>query len=93
MDKFFESIPEKISYVQIRKVKNFIKNLFGMGWYKPHSTWNKPKEPGLTDKCIFCSHHKPIKRTDFVLECSEHERITGSICVDCYLANARQFFV
>ena len=56
-----------------------------MCWYKPHSTWNKPKEPGLTDKCIFCSHHKPIKRTDFVLEFSEHERITGSICVDCYL--------
>ena len=64
-----------------------------MGWYKPHSTWTKPTESGHTDKCIFCSHHKTIKRTDIILEFSEHERIRGSICVDCYRANARQFFV
>ena len=48
-----------------------------MGWYKPHSTWNKPKEPGLTDKCIFCSHHKPIKRTDFVLSSRNMNELLG----------------
>ena len=64
-----------------------------MGWYKAHSTLNKPQENPNVDRCLFCGDIKEIKRTDFVLEYSEFEQETGKICKDCYVANAVKVWV
>lgn len=75
--------------VSNRKVKKIIKKIIQMGWYKAHRTF--ATEPGpITDRCIFCGEIKPIKRTDFTIIFSEFETNTGSICKDCYSANARK---
>tara|TARA_B110000971_G_scaffold51280_1_gene51828 strand:- start:640 stop:810 length:171 start_codon:yes stop_codon:yes gene_type:complete len=41
------------------------------------------------DRCIFCGGHKEVKKKNFTIQFSEFEFNTGSICVDCYAANAR----
>ena len=76
-----------------RKVKIFFKKIFQMGWYRPHATLNKHPESGTVDRCIFCNEHKPIKRSDFVLEFSEWERETGNICKDCYTSNSKTIYL
>ena len=41
------------------------------------------------DRCIFCGGHKEVKKKNFTIQFSEFEFNTGSICVDCYAANAK----
>ena len=41
------------------------------------------------DRCIFCGGHKKVKKKNFTIQFSEFEFNTGSICVDCYAANAK----